>query len=204
MPGWAVREQADDRSLANGGIGDRPGVGYHEQRLTDHLRVRPAGNRIKITPASGTETTLQYDQANRLTRYGSKASYTYNGDGLRMSKTVNSAATAFSWDKSGSLQLMLADGDDYYIYGADSQPLEKISGSSVTYLHRDQHGSTRFLTDSSGAVTGSLQKLVRIRTRLLNTTFIECCIEMCISATTWTRILCNKVFLRGFEQPLKL
>ena len=113
------------------------------------------GNRIKITPASGTETALQYDQANRLTGYGAKAKYSYDGDGLRMSKTVDGATTAFSWDESTSLPLLLADGDDYYVYGADNQPIEKISGSSVSYLHRDQQGSTRLLTDSSGTVTGT-------------------------------------------------
>jgi RHS repeat-associated protein len=113
------------------------------------------GNRTKITPATGSETTLQYDQANRLTGYGTKAKYSYDGDGLRMSKNVDGTATAFSWDQSGSLPLLLADGDDYYIYGADSHPIEKISGSSVSYLHQDQQGSTRFLTDSSGTVTGT-------------------------------------------------
>jgi RHS repeat-associated protein len=113
------------------------------------------GNRTGITPAAGTSTTLSYDQANRLTTYGPSATYTYNGDGLRMSKTVNGATTAFVWDQSQQLPLLLVDGSEYYIYGDNDQPIERISDTVVTYLHRDQQGSTRLLTDSTGSVAGT-------------------------------------------------
>lgn len=113
------------------------------------------GNRTGITPAAGTSTTLNYDQANRLTSYGPSATYSYNGDGLRMSKTVNSATTAFAWDQSEQLPVLLADGSDYYVYGPGGLPVEKISGSTVTYLHHDQQGSTRLLTDAGGAAGGT-------------------------------------------------
>jgi YD repeat-containing protein len=89
------------------------------------------GNRTKITPADSAETTLQYDQANRRTGYGAKAKYSYNGDGLGLSKTVDGTTTAFSWDQSSSLPLLLVDGNGYYAYGADNQPIEKISGTEA-------------------------------------------------------------------------
>ena len=49
------------------------------------------GNTTSVTPPSGPAASLGYDQANRLTSYtygATNASYSYNGDGLRMSKTV--------------------------------------------------------------------------------------------------------------------
>jgi RHS repeat-associated protein len=113
------------------------------------------GNRATITPAGGSATTLTYDQANRLTAHGTTASYAYNGDGLRMSKTVSGTTTAFAWDQSGTLPLLLAGGTNYYIYGPGGQPIEQISGSTATYLHADQQGSTRLLTDATGNVVGT-------------------------------------------------
>jgi RHS repeat-associated protein len=113
------------------------------------------GNRTASTPAGGAATTLGYDQANRLTNYGTTASYTYNGDGTRTSKTVSGTATAFVYDPNGALPLLLADGTDYYLYGPDGQPLEKITGTTPTYLHHDQQGSTRLLTDTTGTIIGT-------------------------------------------------
>jgi RHS repeat-associated protein len=118
----------------------------------------PRGNRTAITPATGTATTLSYDQANRLTRYThgtTAASYTYNGDGRRMSKTVNGATTKFAWDESGGLPLLLQAGSTYYIYGPSGQPIEQITGSTPIYLLADQQGSTRLLTNDTGNVVGT-------------------------------------------------
>ena len=124
-------------------------------KLTTSYGYDSQGNRTSSTPAGKTATTLTYDQANRLTGYGSTATYAYNGDGLRMSKTVSGTATAFSWDQSGTLPLLIADGSDYYIYGPGGQAIEKVSGSTVTYLQADQQGSTRLLTDATGKVVGT-------------------------------------------------
>ena len=40
------------------------------------------------------------------------ASYVYNGDGLRVSKTVSSTTTNYTWDQTGILQV-INDGTDY-------------------------------------------------------------------------------------------
>ncbi|MEA2635502.1 MAG: hypothetical protein QOH92_2269 [Chloroflexota bacterium] len=108
------------------------------------------GNRTQITPPSGGATTLSYDQANRLTAYGSTGTYAYNGDGLRMSKTVSGATTQFLWDTSAGLPLPIKDGATAYVYGPGGLPLEQINGSSALWLHHDQLGSTRLVSDSSG------------------------------------------------------
>ena len=116
------------------------------------------GDRISVTPAGGSATTLSYDQANRLTGFGAPgttASYAYNGDGLRMSKTVNGATTAFTWDLAEPEPQLLYDGTTAYIYGPGDQPIEQIASGTPTYLLDDQQGSTRLLTDASGNVAGT-------------------------------------------------
>ena len=85
------------------------------------------------------------------------SSYTYNGDGLRISKTVAGTTSQFTWDTQGpnGTPLVLADDTNDYVYGPDGLPLEQVNGSTVTYFLHDQQGSTRFLTDSTGGIVGS-------------------------------------------------
>jgi len=83
------------------------------------------------------------------------ASYTYNGDGLRTSKTVNATKNSFTWDRAEGLPLLAYDGTTYYIYAAGGAPLEQITGTSVSYFHTDQQGSTRALTDQNGNVVAT-------------------------------------------------
>ena len=113
------------------------------------------GNRTTITPAGSTPTTLGYDQANRLTSYGATTSYAYNGDGLRQSKTVSGTTTQQTWDVSGELPLLIADGATNYIYGPGGMPIEQVAGTTTLYYHQDQLGSTRALTDTTGATVAT-------------------------------------------------
>ena len=108
------------------------------------------GNRTTVTPPSGGPTPLTYDQAHRLTAYATSVTYAYNGDGLRMSKTVSGSTSQFLWDPSGGLPLMIKDGSTSYLYGPGGMPLEQISGSTALWLHHDQLGSTRLVTNSAG------------------------------------------------------
>ncbi|MGH9196066.1 MAG: RHS repeat-associated core domain-containing protein, partial [Acidimicrobiia bacterium] len=83
-------------------------------------------------------------------------SYTYNGYGLRVSKTVVGTTTPFVWDLSGGLPLLLKEGSTSYVYGPGGLPLERIdTAGTVVYFHQDQLGSTRLLTDAAGAVAAS-------------------------------------------------
>lgn len=129
------------------------------------LALRPAqtsyaydarGNRTGITPPGGATTTLGYDQGNRLKSFGSTATYTYNGDGLRMAKTVGGQTKQFTWMTGRGLSLLLADGANYYIYGPGGRVIEQVSTTgTVTFHHHDQLGSTRVLTDTAGSVVGT-------------------------------------------------
>ncbi len=114
------------------------------------------GNRTSRTLPDGTVTNYRYDQANRLTSYGASATYRYNGDGLRMGKTVSGVARAFVWDVAQGLPLLLKEGTTSYIYGPGGMVLAQISSTGVPlYYHRDQLGSIRMLTDGAGAVNAT-------------------------------------------------
>ncbi len=58
-------------------------------------------------------------------------------------------------DLAEGLPLMLSDGTNSYVTGADGLALEQVTGSSVTYLYQDQLGSTRALLDESGTIVGT-------------------------------------------------
>ena len=123
------------------------------------------GNRTSTTPSSGMVTCDTYDQGGRLKLIatGSNATcsrrtttvgtYTSNGDGLRMSKTVGTTTTQFRWDESSSVPLLLQEAGTTttsYIYGPGGIAVEQISGSTSGWLHHDQLGSTRLITDATG------------------------------------------------------
>jgi len=78
------------------------------------------------------------------------ATYTYDGDGLRTSKTVNATQTDYAWDHTSGLPLLLTENTTSYLYGPGGVPVAQITGTTVTYLHQDQLGSTRVLTDATG------------------------------------------------------
>lgn len=125
------------------------------------------GDRTATVPSTGAATCDLYDQANRLTTIetgtGSSCtspttvgSYTYNANGLRMSKTVGSTTTSFAWDLSGSLPLLLQESTSSastsYVYGPGGLPLEQITSAGVTsWYQHDQLGSTRVILNGSGA-----------------------------------------------------
>jgi RHS repeat-associated protein len=123
------------------------------------------GERTKSTPSSGPVTAYGYDQAGNLIAVDRaeegeapaiSEAFTYDGTGLLASRTTGPTTQHFVWDESGPLPLVLDDGDNSYLYGPGGLPFEQISTEEVpTYLHHDQLGSTRLLTDSSGAATAT-------------------------------------------------
>jgi RHS repeat-associated protein len=123
------------------------------------------GERTKRTPSAGPATTYKYDQAGDLTAVeraeegetpAISESYAYDGSGLLAARTVGLSTRYLTWNASASLPLLLADGENSYIYGPAGNPVEQISsGESPTYLHHDQLGSTRLLTNAAGEVSGS-------------------------------------------------
>lgn len=111
------------------------------------------GNRIQKADQSGVATNYGYDQANRLTSYGTAAQYAYNGDGLRMSKTVTGVTESFAWNLAAPVPILIQDGTTRYVTGPDGLPLEQISANgTIRYYHQDALGSTRALTNAQGKV----------------------------------------------------
>lgn len=111
------------------------------------------GNRIQKADQSGAATNYGYDQANRLTSYGTVAQYAYNGDGLRMSKTVTGVTESFAWDLVAPVPILIQDGTTRYVTGPDGLPLEQISADgTIRYYHQDALGSTRAMTNAQGNV----------------------------------------------------
>lgn len=111
------------------------------------------GNRTGRTGGGGSGV-YAYDQANRLLAAGG-TTYAYDGDGLRTAK-VAGATQGFTWDVAEGLPLILQDGATSYVTGPRGLPLAQISPlGGVAYYHSDQLGSTRALTDASGAVVAT-------------------------------------------------
>jgi RHS repeat-associated protein len=109
-----------------------------------------------VTPPGGPTTTLGYDQASRLVSYGIGATYSYNGDGLRTAKIVGGTNTTETWDLADPTRLLLVDDTTSYLYGPGGLPLEQRDGSgNLTWYHHDQLGSTRLLTNNTGAITAT-------------------------------------------------
>jgi len=114
-------------------------------------------------------TTYKWDYENKLTMVSSplagegrgegSVSYAYDGDGNRVSKTDSSGTIKYINDIALPLVQVLQETDSAgnllasYIYGNDLI-CQTRAGISSYYLY-DGLGSTRQLTDSSGAITDS-------------------------------------------------
>jgi RHS repeat-associated protein len=120
------------------------------------------GNRTLASPSTGNPIQYGYDEADRMISYtapsGTVTTYDYNGDGLRTDKTSGGTATQFVWDTEAATPLLLdqttGGASTYFVYGPGDLPLEQIVGSTVSWLHHDQLGSTRTITSATGAVVG--------------------------------------------------
>ncbi|MEG4367187.1 RHS repeat-associated core domain-containing protein, partial [Microcoleus sp. C2C3] len=114
--------------------------------------------------AAGVGETVTYDwnQENRLvgvqSSNGDAISYSYDTDGVRVSKTVNGVTTEFLVDKNRDYAQVLEESVNNvlsasYVYGLDLISQER--GSADSFYLVDGLGSTRGLTDGSGNVTDS-------------------------------------------------
>jgi RHS repeat-associated protein len=113
----------------------------------------PEGARISVGSSN-----YSYNDVNEMTAFSNgstSASYEYSGDGERVQKTVNGTTNHFVYDDVSGNSLILSDGTNDYIYGPNGMPIEQINGSNVTYMHQDQLGSTRLLTDQNRNVVGT-------------------------------------------------
>jgi RHS repeat-associated protein len=126
--------------------------------LVDRPLASERGNRTTATGANA--MTMAYngaDQVTSVTKAGVTSTYTFDGNGLRASKTVGTgSASAQVWDTvSFGLPVLIAEGANRLVHGPGGQPIAQINGSTATCLHGDQLGSVRVWTDAAGAVSGS-------------------------------------------------
>lgn len=113
------------------------------------------GNRTSKT-VGGVTTTSSFDRANRLLGVsGTGVTYTYRGDGLRITRAGGSNPGGFGWDEANGLPLLLTEPGIKYLYGPGALVLEQDAAGTVSYLHADQLGTIRALTNTAGAVTGT-------------------------------------------------
>ena len=116
------------------------------------------GQRIKETPTGGEASTYSYDQAGNLVESkspGNENTFKYDGTGLRTTETKNTSTYPMVWDSTAGVPLLLRKGNDYFVFGPDGLPIERITSGNAYYHHHDQLGSTRVLTDSTGSVVGT-------------------------------------------------
>jgi len=115
------------------------------------------GNRTTVNGAA----VYSYNASNRLTSStanGVTASYSYNGDEIRVALTNAGATTNQVLDLAGQqasvVQQNQGSSTSSYLYGGGGL-LAQDGGASLSFLLRDHLGSVRQLTDSTGALAGS-------------------------------------------------
>ncbi|HEY1296589.1 MAG TPA: RHS repeat-associated core domain-containing protein, partial [Chloroflexota bacterium] len=123
------------------------------------------GNITRLGCAGG--QTASYDAANRLTNthnLGNSvlASYTYDGDGKRISKSNSPGVytVSYTYDVAGGLPVVLQDKvtgiggplGRKYVWGATGLAYSVDTNNAVLVSHTDGLGSIRALTDVSGTL----------------------------------------------------
>ena len=80
------------------------------------------------------------------------ATYEYNGDGLRVTRTIDQTSVSYVWDVTAGLPAILQDSEgNTYVYGVDLISRTDNQGDQE-YFTYDGLGSVTNLTDSDCAV----------------------------------------------------
>ena len=121
-----------------------------------------AGNLVSQSVSGTLVVAYEYDEFNRLisvTGYAAgneyDASFTYDDDGSRTSKTFNGTTTYYINDSSSGysqiLKSITGGETTYFVRGFDL--ISRTAGTDTYYYLSDVTGSIRGLTDESGIVT---------------------------------------------------
>jgi RHS repeat-associated protein len=145
----------------NGSL-DEYEVAYYSNRLMETLNGQiqytydANGNPV----ARGTDS-FSYDSHNRLkstTVNGQSASYGYNVNHQRVSKTVGSDTTLYFYGPGGELlaEVIASSGLTSAEYAwLNGEPLAHFRNGNTYFVHNDHLATPQRLTDSAGAVTWS-------------------------------------------------
>ncbi len=107
---------------------------------------------IYSSALSATRVSAHYASSQNYT-----ATYTYDGDGLRASKTSGGTTASFVWDHTADNALLLSDGSFYYVYGPDGLPLMQINvtDDATQWYGHDTLGDTRLLVDAAANMSAT-------------------------------------------------
>jgi len=146
------------------------GKGPYTYNAADELEKGPEltytynadGRRTETKPTKGPATTYGYDQVGNLTSVKRpeegetkkiEDSYTYDGNNLRQTQTINGTKTNLTWDTTQATPQVLSDESNFYIYGPENLSIEQItSGGATQWMHHDQQGSMRMIMNLKGEV----------------------------------------------------
>ncbi|MFW8744884.1 RHS repeat-associated core domain-containing protein, partial [Mesorhizobium japonicum] len=98
-------------------------------------------------------TSFTYDWSSNLTSAGS-VTYTADSDRLRETRTDSNGTKQWLWNTASDQPELLSDGIHQYLYGPSLTPVAQIdSNGTIQYLHGDNIGSVRLVTNASGSIT---------------------------------------------------
>lgn len=169
FPQWGMVESYDRfgnrwNQTATAGTVPQPSLTFGANGMNSSTTNQPNGYTFD---ASGNMTveplapynSMTYDGENRMTAFsgiGGAAGYTYDGNGLRVVKSVNGGTTTVSIFAGSSV---IAEYDNGALPNAPSREyitgptgmLAMLSGGATTYYHQD-HLSARLTTDANGNI----------------------------------------------------
>jgi RHS repeat-associated protein len=121
------------------------------------------GNLARVTDGADV-TQYAYDAADRLSGVtlpdGTAVAYTYDAAGWRVRQSVAAQVTNYLWDEISPYGDVVLETDGggstlaSYVLGG-TELLSQTRGGVTSYYLHDGQGSTRALSDDSGAVTGT-------------------------------------------------
>jgi len=160
----------------------------------------PAGATVYDYDDDGQRTgagaeSFAYDAYGVMTSASSGSSaYDYAADGLRTSKTVDGVTTPFAWDDSVGVPALVQDGVNYYIYGPDGLPVERLGTDPTVWLLTNETGSVAASIDTTGNSSrpgpmtrgGMRSRILVIRCRWVGSLSIRTHKPVCIICGTAT------------------
>ena len=137
-------------SYAYGANGNGTGAGPHQARTVGGSTYSYDANGNLVSGGGRTYSWRADNLAASVTRAGVTESYTYDGDGTRVAKTVGGVTTVYFqglWE-----QVVGGASTQYYTFNGQVVAV-RDSAAGVSYLYGDQLGSVSFATNASGSST---------------------------------------------------